>query len=110
MRMALEATLTSAKEAVQVALEQSERAKATDIEAAVQEAVRSYRWSTEFSILLDKEVGSEMADLLYRFKRYNPGQKLNLNFIVDPPPLPEGITEEMIEDYKGEIAPEEAVA
>ncbi|CAL8174603.1 unnamed protein product [Prunus armeniaca] len=49
-----------------------------------------------------------MADLLYRFKRYNPGKKLNLNFIADPPPLPEGITEEMIKDYEGE--PEEAHA
>ena len=53
-----------------------------------------------------------MADLLYRFKRYNPGQKLNLNFAADPPPLPEGLTEEMIEDYDGEDAeaPEPAEA
>ncbi|CAL2276739.1 unnamed protein product [Prunus armeniaca] len=51
-----------------------------------------------------------MADLLYRFKRYNPGRKLNLNFIADPPPLPEGLTEEMIEDYEGEDAPEEVPA
>ncbi|CAL2237955.1 unnamed protein product [Prunus armeniaca] len=62
----------------------------------------------KFSILLDKEVGSEMVDLLYRFKRYNPGQKLNLNFIANPPPLPEGMTEEIIEDYEGEDAPGEA--
>ncbi|CAL2230104.1 unnamed protein product [Prunus armeniaca] len=48
-----------------------------------------------------------MGNLLYCFKRYNPGQKLNLNFIADPPRLPEGITEEMIEDYEGEDAPEE---
>ncbi|CAL8175081.1 unnamed protein product [Prunus armeniaca] len=48
--------------------------------------------------------GSEMTDLLYRFKRYNRGRKLNLNFIADPPPLPEGLTEEMIEDYEGEDA------
>ncbi|CAL2238125.1 unnamed protein product [Prunus armeniaca] len=51
-----------------------------------------------------------MAGLLYRFKRYNPRQKLNLNFIADPPPLPEGMTEEMIEDYEGEDAPEKALA
>ncbi|CAL2227548.1 unnamed protein product [Prunus armeniaca] len=51
-----------------------------------------------------------MADLLYRFKRYNPGKKLNLNFIADPPPLPEGMTEEMIEDYEVEDAPDEAPA
>ncbi|CAL9029349.1 unnamed protein product, partial [Prunus brigantina] len=34
------------------------------------------------------------------------GSTLNLNFIADPPPLPEGMTEEMIEDYEGEDAPE----
>ncbi|CAL2277638.1 unnamed protein product [Prunus armeniaca] len=45
-----------------------------------------------------QEGGSEMTNLLYRFKKYNPGRKLNLNFIADPPPLPEGLTEEMIED------------
>ncbi|CAL2269982.1 unnamed protein product [Prunus armeniaca] len=96
-----------AKEAVAVALEESERAKASEIEAAVQEAIQKYRHSTKFSALLDKEVGSEMVDLIYRFKRYNPGTKLNLNFIADPPPLPEGVTEEMIEEYEGEDAPEE---
>ncbi|CAL2265112.1 unnamed protein product [Prunus armeniaca] len=100
----------AAKEAVQVALVESERAKAAEIEAAFREAVQSYRSSSEFSNLLDEEVGSKMAGLLYRFKRYNPGQKLNLNFISDPPPLPESITEEMIEDYEGEDAPEEAPA
>ncbi|CAL8988593.1 unnamed protein product [Prunus brigantina] len=76
-----------AKEAIQVAMEESERARDSEIEAA--------------------EVGSEMVDLVYRFKRYNPGVKLNLNFVADPPPLLEGITEEMIEDYEGENAPEE---
>ncbi|CAL9000861.1 unnamed protein product, partial [Prunus brigantina] len=75
-----------AKEAIQVAMEESERTRASDIEAA--------------------EVGSEMVDLVYRFKRYNPGVKLNLNFIADPPPLPEGMTEEMIQDYEGEDAPD----
>ncbi|CAL8136798.1 unnamed protein product [Prunus armeniaca] len=99
-----------AKDAVAVALEESERAKASEIEAAVQEAIRKYRHSAEFSTLLDKEVGSEMVDLIYRFKRYNPGTKLNLNFIADPPPLPEGVTEEMIEEYEGEDAPEEPEA
>ncbi|CAL8091857.1 unnamed protein product [Prunus armeniaca] len=51
-----------------------------------------------------------MVDLIYRFKRYNLGTKLNLNFIADPPPLPEGVTEEMIEEYEGEDAPEEPEA
>ncbi|CAL9000920.1 unnamed protein product [Prunus brigantina] len=95
-----------AREAVQVALEESERTKASEIEAAI----RGYRRSTEFSNLLDSEVGEEMAGLLYRFKRYNPGKKLNLNFIEDPPPLPEGITEEMIEQYEGEPEVEEPAA
>lgn len=54
---------------------------------------------------MDNEVGLEMADLVYRFKCFNPWQKLNLNFAADPPPLPEGFTEEMIEDYVGEDAP-----
>ncbi|CAL9024923.1 unnamed protein product, partial [Prunus brigantina] len=93
-----------------VALEESERARASEIEAAVQEAIRKYRQSFDFSTLLDKEVGSEMVDLVYRFKRYNPRLKLNLNFIADPPPLPEGMTEEMIEEYEGEDALEEPVA
>ncbi|CAL8134569.1 unnamed protein product [Prunus armeniaca] len=95
------------KEAVEMALEESERAKASEIEAVVQEAIQKYRYSPDFSTLLDKEVGSEMVDLIYRFKRYNPGTKLNLNFIADPPPLPEGVTEEMIEEYEGEDAPGE---
>ncbi|CAL9024699.1 unnamed protein product, partial [Prunus brigantina] len=103
MGAALEAALTaardadSAKEAVEVALEKSEHSKAVEIEADVREAVRSYRSSEEFIVLLDKEVGLEMA-------------KLNLNFIADPPPLLEGMTEEMIEDYEGEDTPEEAFA
>ncbi|XP_034219135.1 uncharacterized protein LOC117630536 [Prunus dulcis] len=53
-------------EAIQDAMQESERNKAAEVEAA----------------------------------------KLNLNFAADPPPLPEGITEEMIEDYEGEDAAE----
>lgn len=116
MRAALEAAVTVAKDAetakgaVQAALEESELEKAAEIEATVREGVRSYRSSKEFTALLDNEVGSEMADLLYRFKQFNPGQKLNLNFVADPPPLPEGITEEMIEEYEGEDALEDTIA
>ncbi|XP_034197670.1 uncharacterized protein LOC117613133 [Prunus dulcis] len=112
MRVALAATQAAARdaeaasEAVQVALEESERTKAAEIEAAVRSAIQGYRSSEEFTALLDKEVGSKMADLLYRFKRYNPGKKLNLNFSADPPPLPEGLTEDMIEEYEGEDAAE----
>ncbi|BBG99218.1 hypothetical protein Prudu_008831 [Prunus dulcis] len=110
MRTALEAARAAARdaeavsEAVQDAMQESERTKAAEVEAAVQAAIQGYRSSEEFTTLLDGEVGSEMADMLYRFKRYNPGQKLNLNFAADPPPLPEGITEEMIKDYEGEDA------
>ncbi|CAL2228035.1 unnamed protein product [Prunus armeniaca] len=116
MSAALEAAQLTAKEAleskeaIQVAFEESERVRAFEVEAAVQEAIRGYRRSTEFSTLLDKEVGLEMADLLYRFKRYNPGKKLNLNFIAYPPPLPEGVTEEMVEEYEGEDITKEAPA
>ncbi|CAL9011370.1 unnamed protein product [Prunus brigantina] len=110
MRVALDAAVAAAKDAEAAKEAESERAKAAEIDAAVREAIRGYRSSEEFTVLLDREVGSEMADLLYRFKRHNPGQKLNLNFIADPPPLPEGITEEMIEDYQREGAPEEASA
>ncbi|BBN70163.1 hypothetical protein Prudu_1441S000200, partial [Prunus dulcis] len=69
MRVALEAAQAAAKdaeaasEAVQDALEESERTK-----PAVRSAIQGYRSSEEFTALLDGEVGSEMADLLYRFK------------------------------------------
>ncbi|CAL2247790.1 unnamed protein product [Prunus armeniaca] len=113
---ALESTQLSArealeaKEAVEVALEESEWAKASEIETDVQEAIRKYRYSSDFSTLLDKEVGPEMVDLIYRFKWYNPGTKLNLNFVADPPPFPEGITEEMIDEYEWEDVPGEHTA
>ncbi|CAL2256666.1 unnamed protein product [Prunus armeniaca] len=47
-------------------------------------------------------------DLVYQFKCYNADKKLNLNFLRDPPLLPEGITEEMVEAYKGEDADSES--
>ncbi|BBH04439.1 hypothetical protein Prudu_015583, partial [Prunus dulcis] len=112
VRAALEAARAAARdaeavsEAIQDAMQESERNKAAEVEAAVQTAIQGYRSSGEFAALLDGEVGSEMVGMLYRFKRYNPGQKLNLNFAADPPPLPEGITEEMIEEYEGEDAAE----
>ncbi|BBN69359.1 hypothetical protein Prudu_903S000100, partial [Prunus dulcis] len=99
---AVRAALEAARAAARDAEAESERTKAAEVEAAVQAAIQGYRSSKEFAALLDGEVGSEMADMLYRFKRYNPGQKLNLNFAADPPPLPEGMTEDMIEDYDGE--------
>ena len=112
VRAALEAARAAARdaeavsEAIQDAMQESERNKAAEVEAAVQTAIQGYRSSGEFAALLDGEVASEMVGMLYRIKRYNPGQKLNLNFAADPPPLPEGITEEMIEEYEGEDAAE----
>ncbi|KAI5321484.1 hypothetical protein L3X38_030555 [Prunus dulcis] len=101
MRGALKATVNTAreakvaKEAVRVVLEKAKLSKAIEIEAAIREAVSQYRSSEELTVLLE-------------FYRFNPGQKLNLNFDVDPPPLPEWLTEEMIEDYEGEDAPPES--
>ncbi|CAL8133326.1 unnamed protein product [Prunus armeniaca] len=46
----------------------------------------------------------QCEDLIYRFKRFNADKKLNLNFVQDPPPLPERVTEEMVEVYLGEDA------
>ncbi|CAL8162744.1 unnamed protein product [Prunus armeniaca] len=59
MRAALDAAMTAVKdvvevkEAVQTALEESERAKTAEIDAAVREAIRGYRSSEEFTVLLD---------------------------------------------------------
>lgn len=39
---------------------------------------------------------------MYRFKQYNADKKLSMNFLRDLPLLPEGVTEEMVEAYKGE--------
>lgn len=41
-------------------------------------------------------------DFLYRVKRYNARQKLELNFIRDPPPLLEGVSEDIVEAYQRE--------
>ncbi|CAL8175093.1 unnamed protein product [Prunus armeniaca] len=124
MRVVLDFAVTMAKDAkaakgaVQAALEESERAKAVEIDAAVREAIRGYRTSEEFTVLLDNEVGSEMADLHYRFKRFNPGQKLNLNFeggdapeeasAAEGPAITEGARDETIADEGDEAAGEEA--
>lgn len=37
-------------------------------------------------------------------KRYNAGKKLKLNFFIDLPLLPEGVTKDMVEAYRGENA------
>ncbi|CAL9017963.1 unnamed protein product, partial [Prunus brigantina] len=71
---------------------------------AKKRAVEEYRSSEEFTAFLDKEVMVQCEDLIYRFKRFNADKKLNLNFLRDPPPLPEGVTEERVEAYLGEDA------
>ncbi|CAL8997890.1 unnamed protein product [Prunus brigantina] len=43
----------------------------------------------------------QCEDLIYRFKRFNVDKKLNLHFLRDPP-LPERVTEEIMEAYMGE--------
>ncbi|KAL6292538.1 hypothetical protein ACE6H2_000680 [Prunus campanulata] len=93
-----------AKAAVEVALDAAERSHGGEVEEAKVKAVADYRMSEEFTLLVDKEVMEQCDDFVYRFKRYNADKRLNLNFLRDPPPLPEGVTEEMVEAYKGEDA------
>lgn len=108
MRVNLEAAVQvateaeAAKQAVQVVLEDNERSRGAKVEAIVKEAINQYISSEDFTVLLDKEVGLEMVDLIYRFKCFIPGKKLNLNFVADFPSLPKEITEEMVEEYEGE--------
>ncbi|CAL9018020.1 unnamed protein product [Prunus brigantina] len=65
MRVALEAAETAtrdaeaAKEAVRVALEESERAKEAEIDAAVQEAIISYRLTEE---MIEDYEGEDAAE------------------------------------------------
>ncbi|KAI5337711.1 hypothetical protein L3X38_016982 [Prunus dulcis] len=90
--------LSSKLAAVQVAL----------VEAQVREAkvkgLADCRNSEKFTALLDKEVMDQCDNLVYRFKRHNANNKLSLNFLRDLPSLPKGVTEEMVEVYKGEDA------
>ena len=93
-----------AKAAVEVAMDAAERSHARELVEEKAKAVADYRSSEEFTRLVDREVMEQCDDFLYRVKRYNADKKLNLNFLRDPPPLPEGVTEEMVEAYKGEDA------
>ncbi|KAI5313072.1 hypothetical protein L3X38_042246 [Prunus dulcis] len=86
---------------LEVAIQAARDAEA--VKGAVEVALEEMEWSKAAEADI-AEVGLEMANLVYRFKPFNPLVKLNLNFAVDPPPLPEGVTEEMIEDYEGEGA------
>ncbi|CAL2266292.1 unnamed protein product [Prunus armeniaca] len=80
------------------------RSRAKELEEAKKQAIAEYRNSPEFVALLDKEVMEQCEDLIYRFKHFNADKKLNLNFVRDPSPLPERVTEEMVEAYLGEDA------
>ncbi|CAL2270942.1 unnamed protein product [Prunus armeniaca] len=78
--------------------------RATEVEEAKKQVIAEYRDSPEFVAFLDKEVMVQCEDLIYRLKRFNVDNKLNLNFLREPPPLPERVTEEMVEAYLGEDA------
>ncbi|CAL9015108.1 unnamed protein product, partial [Prunus brigantina] len=93
-----------ARARAEAAKEDALRSRATEVEEAKKRAVEEYRSSEEFTALLDKEVMVQCEDLIYRFKRFNADKKLNLNFLRDLPPLPEGVSEERIEAYLGEDA------
>ncbi|CAL8994054.1 unnamed protein product [Prunus brigantina] len=96
-----------ARARAEAAKEAALRSRATEVEEAKKQAVVEYRDSPEFVAFLDKEVMVQCEDLIYRFKRFNADKKLNLNFLRDPPPLPERVTEEMVEAYLGEDAESE---
>ncbi|CAL9025103.1 unnamed protein product, partial [Prunus brigantina] len=88
-----------AKATMEAAMDAAEQSRAAEVQEAKVKALADYRNSEEFTALLDKEV----MDLVYRFKRYNADKKLSLNFLQDPLPLPEGVTEEMMEALQGEL-------
>ncbi|CAL2277606.1 unnamed protein product [Prunus armeniaca] len=88
-----------ARARAEAAKEAERRSRATKLEEAKKQAIAEYRNSLEFVVLLDKEVMEQCEDLIYRFKRFNADKKLNLNFVRDPPPLPERVTEQMVEAY-----------
>ncbi|CAL8117028.1 unnamed protein product [Prunus armeniaca] len=98
-----------ARAAAEAAKEEELRSRAREVEEPKKKAIAEYRSSLEFVALLDKEVMEQCEDLIYRFKHFNADKKLNLNFIRDPPPLPERVTEEMVEAYLGEDAQVEAL-
>ncbi|CAL8152096.1 unnamed protein product [Prunus armeniaca] len=93
-----------ARARAEAAKEVERRSRATELEEAKKQAIAEYRNLPEFVALLDKEMMEQCEDLIYRFKRLNADKKLNLKFFRDPPPLPERITEEMVEAYLREDA------
>ncbi|CAL2256644.1 unnamed protein product [Prunus armeniaca] len=99
-RVAVDADEARAR--VEAAKEAVLQSRATEVEEAKKQAIAEYRDSPEFVAFLDKEVMVQCEDLIYRFKCFNADKKLNLNFLREPPPLPERVTEEMVEAYVGE--------
>lgn len=76
-RVVVEAVAT---EAMQVHVTELVRAKTRD--------VANFRSLDEFIMLVDKEVMDWCEYFMYQVKRYNAGQKLNLNFLLDQSSLP----------------------
>ncbi|CAL9011528.1 unnamed protein product [Prunus brigantina] len=103
-RLVVAVEAEEARAAAEAAKEAELRSRAGVVEEAKKEAVEEYRSSPEFIAFLDKEVMVQCEDLIYRFKRFNADKKLNLNFLREPPPLLERVTEEMVEAYLGEDA------
>ncbi|CAL2245635.1 unnamed protein product [Prunus armeniaca] len=102
-----ERAAVDAKEArarAEAAKEAELRSLAMELGEAKKQAIAEYRNSQEFVALLDMELMEQCEDLIYRFRRFNANKKLNLNFVRDLPPLPERVTEEMVEAYLGEDA------
>ncbi|CAL9020827.1 unnamed protein product [Prunus brigantina] len=85
-------------EEARVAAEEAKEAvlwsRATELEEAKRKAIAEYRSTEECTALLD---------LIYRFKGLKVDKKLNLNFLRDPPLLPEKGTEEMVEETLGRM-------
>lgn len=90
------------KATAEAANETGLRSRAKEVEEAKKKAITEYQSSEEFTALLYKEVMKQCEDLIYRFKRFNANKKLSLNFLRDPPPLPERVIEEMVEAYLGD--------
>lgn len=88
-----------ARDAVEAVKEAERQSHAREVEEAKKKAIAEYRNSKEFTAFLDNEVMEQCEDLIYRFKRFNADKKLNLNFLQDPPLLPERVTGEMVEAY-----------
>lgn len=89
---------------MEMALDVTERVKAAEVEEAKAKVIADYRSSEEFTVLVENEFMDQCDNLVYRFKQFNADKKLNLNFLWDYPPLPKGITEEIMEAYRAKMS------